>query len=341
MLGDAIERQAGADVKELVESLRLLCKRALAEGDASLRDEAARRIAALDETALRWLLQAFSAFFHLVNQAEKHEIVRINRERSRDEAVARPESIDAAVRVLREQGCTLAEVSAVLGELDIQPTLTAHPTEARRRTVLHKQRRITELLRELERPDATAEESHTALAALQQQISLLFATEDVRTDRPTIRDEIDHGLYFLRAGIWSIAPRIDRDVEQALEQHYGATVDVPVFLRWRSWIGGDRDGNPNVTPDVTRWALARHRRTALELHLAELRELHEDLSVSSRLAPVPAELRAALARHDVQTVDEAAAGEPYRQLIDALMGRIRALLEHAHGGDATAQAPAV
>src|SRR5688572_10472548 len=181
MLGDAIERQAGADVKELVESLRLLCKRALAEGDASLRDEAARRIAALDETALRWLLQAFSAFFHLVNQAEKHEIVRINRERSRDEAVARPESIDAAVRVLREQGCTLAEVSAVLGELDIQPTLTAHPTEARRRTVLHKQRRITELLRELERPDATAEESHTALAALQQQISLLFATEDVRT----------------------------------------------------------------------------------------------------------------------------------------------------------------
>src|ERR671919_2384542 len=178
---------------ELVESLRLLCKRALAEGDDELRREAGRRIAALDEVQLRWLLQAFGAYFHLVNQAEKHEIVRINRDRSHDEGAgaARPESIDAAVAALRAQGCTLDDVVTLLATLDIQPTLTAHPTEARRRSVLHKQRRIAELLTELRRADTTAAEVSAAQAALQQQISLLFATDDVRADRPTIQDEID------------------------------------------------------------------------------------------------------------------------------------------------------
>jgi phosphoenolpyruvate carboxylase len=341
LLGHAIERQAGPHVMELVESLRQLCKRALAEDDDALRHEAARRIAALDEAALRWLLQAFSAYFHLVNQAEKHEIVRINRERSRSEHAgeARPESIDAAVAALREQGCALEDVVTLLAQLDIQPTLTAHPTEARRRSVLHKQRRIAELLTALQRAEATAEEVSAAETALQQQISLLFATDDVRSDRPTIRDEIDHGLYFLRAGIWSIAPQIQRDVERALERHYGATVEVPVFLRWRSWIGGDRDGNPNVTAAVTRWALTRQRRTALELHLAELRELHEDLSISARLAPVPNELRAALSRHGLAAGGGQRAGEPYRQLVAAMMARVRALLEMTAAGAATSPSP--
>jgi phosphoenolpyruvate carboxylase len=327
LLGYAIERQAGPRIMELVESLRLLCKRALAENSDELRREAAHRIASLDDASLRWLLQAFSAYFHLVNQAEKHEIVRINRERSRHPGVARPESIDAAVAALRDRGCALDDLVTLLAELDIQPTLTAHPTEARRRAVLHKQRRIAELLTELQRPDATAEELSDANAALRQQISLLFATDEVRTSRPTIRDEIDHGLYFLRTGIWSIAPQIQHDVERALERHYGATVDVPVFLRWRSWIGGDRDGNPNVTSEVTRWALTRHRRTALALQLAELRELHEDLSISARLAPIPRELRAALARHGLAASDSPRAGEPYRKLVAVMMTRVRALLE--------------
>jgi phosphoenolpyruvate carboxylase len=338
LLGQAIEQQAGADMLEQVEELRQLCKRALEEDDAALRREAARRIADLDDVALRWLLQAYSAYFHLVNQAEKHEIIRINRERSRDGAggATRPESIDAAVAALRAEGRNRTDVLALFAQLDIQPTLTAHPTEARRRSVLHKQRRIAELLTELQRPDGTAEEAGTAAATLRQQVSLLFATDDVRPERPSVQDEIDHGLYFLRTGIWSIAPRIHRDVERALERHYGSAADVPVFLRWRSWIGSDRDGNPNVTADLTRWALARHRRTALDLHLAELLELREELSISARLAPVPSALMSALQRNGLDAPDAGSAGEPYRELVEAMMARLRALLA-AMDADAQAQ----
>jgi phosphoenolpyruvate carboxylase len=328
LLGQAIAQQAGAGMMEQVEELRQLCKQALQEDDVAPRREAERRVAALDDAELRWLLQAYSAYFHLVNQAEKHEIIRINRERSRDDAdgATRPESIDAAVAALRAQGRSRADVLALFAQLDIQPTLTAHPTEARRRSVLHKQRRIAELLRGLQRPDGTAEEASTAATTLQQQVSLLFATDDVRAERPSVHDEIDHGLYFLRTGIWSIAPRIHRDVERALERHYGSAVEVPVFLRWRSWIGSDRDGNPNVTADITRSALSRHRRTALELHLAELVELREELSISARLAPVPPALGSALQRHGLAAQEAGSAGEPYRELIEAIMARLRALL---------------
>jgi phosphoenolpyruvate carboxylase len=340
LLGQAIERQAGPAVLELVESLRQLCKTAAAEDDHRLRDEAARRIASLDEASLRWLLQAFGAYFHLVNQAEKHEIIRINRERSRgeDAGSARPESIDAAVAVLRRQGWPLADVLALLAELDIQPTLTAHPTEARRPSVLHKQRRVAQLLTELQSPDATAEELSAAGATLQQQISLLFATDDVRAEQPTVHDEIEHGLYFLRTGIWSIAPRIQRDLERALQRHYDTAASVPIILRWRSWIGSDRDGNPNVTAEVTRQALSRHRRTALELHHAELRALHDDLSISARLAPVPDELRHALRRHGLGDGDPDGVREPYRRLILAMMTQLEALLGNTDPEDATSPA---
>ncbi|MGH7507790.1 MAG: phosphoenolpyruvate carboxylase, partial [Longimicrobiales bacterium] len=326
LLGQVIKRQAGRDVLDEVETLRLLCKRALVENDDAPRQQAESRIASLDHETLRWLLQAFGAFFHLVNQAEKQEILRVNRERAR--AGSRPESIDDAVARLHERGRTLPEVLAVLGQLDIQPTLTAHPTEARRHSILLKQRRIADLLAELRRDDATPGEAARVAEALHDQIALLFATEDVRAERPTVDDEIEQGLYFLSGSIWEAAPRIHSDVERALQRHYGEAVEAPVFLRWRSWIGGDRDGNPNVTPAVTRRALARQRRTALELHHAELRALREELSVSDRLASITDELRDALAElKEYSPESSAQSHEPYRRFIVSRMLRLETLIE--------------
>jgi phosphoenolpyruvate carboxylase len=135
-----------------------------------------------------------------------------------------------------------------------------------------------------------------------------------------------------------VAPAIHRDVERALERHYGEVVDVPTFLRWRSWIGADRDGNPNVTPEVTRHALARHRETALEMHLDELAELREELSISDRLTPTPAALRQAVAEIRDESGD---AGdyrqEPYRRLISSLERRLTRLLYDVTGGDGPAR----
>jgi phosphoenolpyruvate carboxylase len=318
VLGRVIAERAGQATFELVESLRQLCKQALQEGDPALRREAADRIAELDDSTLRWLLQAFGTFFHLVNQAEKQEIIRVNRERSAG-AEPRPESIDAALARLREGGCSLAAVLELLSALDIAPTLTAHPTEARRPSVLQKQRHVADLLATLGGSDATPAERETALSELEQQIGLLFVTDDVRAERPTVRDEVEHGLHFFRTGIWSIAPRIASDVDSALRRHYGDSADVPSFLRWRSWIGSDRDGNPNVTAELTAWALDRYRDTAVTLHAAELRALREELSISAALAPAPAALQAALRRHGC---DEDAR-EPYRALIDAVLAELQ------------------
>jgi phosphoenolpyruvate carboxylase len=319
LLGHVLAHQAGPRVLMLVEELRLLCKRAAATNDDALLTEAAARIAKLDEATIRWLLQAFSGFFHLVNQAEKQEILRVNRDRSRQGI--RAESIADAVRRLREREFSCDDVLSALAQLDLQPTLTAHPTEARRRSVLHKQRRIADLLAELRRPDATQEETVAATDALRDQIALLLATDDVRTERPDVRDEVEHGLYFMRGSIWEVAPRIHQDLQQALQTYYGETIDVPVFLRWRSWIGGDRDGNPSVTADVTEWTLTQHRQTAIEMQLAELHELREELSISDHLVKTDAELAHVVARLDDGWVNP---NEPYRRLTTWLIKQLEA-----------------
>ncbi|HSJ24944.1 MAG TPA: phosphoenolpyruvate carboxylase [Longimicrobiales bacterium] len=343
ILGRVITQRAGRETFELVEELRRLCKQALLEEDDGLRREAATKIATLDTQTLRWLLQSFGVFFHLVNQAEKHEIVRINRSRSMGDE-PRPESIDAAVAQLHAGGCSPDEVQSLLAGLDIAPTLTAHPTEARRRSVLNKQRRVAELLAELDRTDATPAELETARSALEQQVALLFATADVRTERPSVQDEVEHGLHFLRNGIAAIAPRIAADVDTALRRHYGQDAAAqgtalaptaptapttpaasepaatPLDLRWRSWIGSDRDGNPNVTAEVTAWALDRYRAAAVELQLGELEALHDELSIASALAPPPAAFRTVLNDFEVP----ASAREPYRALVATLMDRVRA-----------------
>jgi phosphoenolpyruvate carboxylase len=340
LLGQVIEEQAGSATYELVEELRVLCQRGLHDDDTDARRAAESRIRGLDDAALRWVLQAFSAFFHLVNQAEKREIMRINRERSRDVAAAgpRPDSIDEAIGKLHERGCTLAEVVALIGRLDIVPTLTAHPTEARRHSILLKQRRVVELLELMRGSEATDEEVELAGDALHDEIALLVATDDVRVEPPAVADEIEHGLYFLRSSIRDVAPRIHRDMERAVKRHYGVAVEVPVFLRWRSWIGADRDGNPNVTPALTRLALDRHRRAALEMHLEELRELGEELSISDRVTAPPAVVREAIASLPEDPGDSRLhRHEPYRRLVVAQQRRVQRLLED-DGKDATGDA---
>jgi len=357
ILGEAIAQLAGAPALELVEELRRLCKESSSSGDPVPRARAAALIAAQDEESLRWLSQAYVAFFHLVNQAEKQEILRINRERSRALAGGqeRPESIGDAVARLAASGCSVDQVMARVRELDLQPTLTAHPSEARRHSVLQKLRRIAELLAELRAAEPNGEAAAVAVAAIREQVALLLATEEVRAERPTVEQEVAQGLYFLRTSIWSVAPRIHDDLVRALERHYGYTGEVPVFLRFRSWIGGDRDGNPNVTAAVTRETLRRHRRTALELHLAELRALREELSISDRAARPADVLLAELRRLEAnRATPPALAGpgapplggcagaqnhhragpaehghEPYRRLLGELVAQLERLLADA------------
>ncbi|HEX6927039.1 MAG TPA: phosphoenolpyruvate carboxylase [Longimicrobiaceae bacterium] len=339
MLGQAIREQAGEGIFNLVEDLRQLCKRAANENDPAARDRAEEIIRGLGQNELVWLLRAYSAFFHLVNQAEQQEIIRINRERARGAGghVGRPDSIDEAIGKMKGAGVPIEKALELIGRLDIQPTLTAHPTEARRRSILDKQRRIATLLTQL-RLDPTPDEEEDALDELYAHISLLLATAEVRVERPTVREEVEQGLYFLRGSIWEAVPAIHRDVERALRKHYGEVHELPVFLRYRSWIGSDRDGNPNVTPEVTRWTLAVQRQTALRKHLEELRRLQQELSISQRRAAIPESLYRSLEADEQEVpLDEARRrqyqDEPYRLKLVYMMTRLGWLLEDLEAGD--------
>ena len=275
LLGSVIRRQAGEEMLALVEDLRGLCKESVRDKDPAKLDEAARRIEPLTLRQIGWLLRAYTAFFHLVNQAEQQEITRINRERALNSEPDNPrlESISESIFQLKQHGLSLEQAVDLLGTLKIEPTLTAHPTEARRRSILYKQQQIAAVLTKQGHCETTPEEADLALSEIQNQIALLFTTDEVRAERLTVEDEVEHGLYFVRNTIWDTLPRICQDVQRALHRHYGEVADFPVFLRYRSWIGSDRDGNPNVTPEVTWQTYLRQREAALKQYHVSLREL--------------------------------------------------------------------
>jgi phosphoenolpyruvate carboxylase len=334
LLGQAIRDAAGERIFSLVEELRLLCKAAAAEESAAGRKKAAAIISGLDHGEIVWLLRSYTAFFHLANQAERQEIARINRERER-RPEGRPESIDHAVAELKSAGRTVEEILELISAMDIQPTLTAHPTEARRRSILGKQRQIAGLLHRLV-GDPSEDERNETLDELYAQISLLLLTDEVRTESPTVEDEVESGLYFLSGTIWETVPQIHRDLTSALRRHFDHSLQAGGFLRYRSWIGSDRDGNPKVTAEVTRTTLAMHRRVALERHLAELSELRHELGISTRRASGSGELMERVRQYEAETpLTEMELRryqhEPFRLLAAQISRRIEALLVEIDG----------
>jgi len=195
---------------------------------------------------------------------------------------------------LKCDGASFDQARRLLEKLDIQPTVTSHPTETRRPSVLHKQRRISALLADLQNDDLVPREREESTDELKRQIAGLLVTHPVATNRPTVDDEVEQGLYFLGQTIWEAVPRIHQDAERALERHYGTAVSLPPFLRYRSWIGGDGDGNPDVTLEVSCRTIKAHIDTALGLLADEVHEQFHELSISDRLVKTPRALDASI-----------------------------------------------
>jgi len=329
LLGQIIQAQASPDMLNLVEELRQLTKQAITQHEPHLRRQVVDRIKKLNLKDIEWLLRAFTTFFYLVNQSEQQEIIRINRERARLlPEVDRVESIDEAVGILRRANYELEDVIKILSRLDIQPTLTAHPTEARRRTILYKQEHLASLIDQLRYGKPTPKERDELFHQMHNQIGLLVASDKVRASKPTVIDEVENGLHYLRNAIWETIPRIHKDVGYAIERHYNKKIHVPVFLKFRSWIGGDRDGNPNVTAEITRKTFLMHRRTALARYLEDLRMLRRDLSLSELQLNIPSILYESIERdeeslnlstHEIRQFVQ----EPFRRKISFMMQRIK------------------
>jgi phosphoenolpyruvate carboxylase len=230
---------------------------------------------------------------------------------------------------------------SIIERIDIEPTLTAHPTEARRRTLLHKQRDIAERLMALgEQPEDSSVRRQTE-GAVRQSVLLLYGTDEVRAERLSVLDEIKGSLHFLTTSIWRAVPRIQRDVGAAVERYYGDRSKTPPMVRYRTWIGGDRDGNPLVTPQMTRDTLRMHRRAVIQLYQAKVTELIDLLSLSDRRITVPRELSESvqpdqLAKDVPEESIKRFRREPFRLKLMQMQARLAAAVEDDSAYDPTA-----
>ncbi|TVQ12906.1 MAG: phosphoenolpyruvate carboxylase [Balneolaceae bacterium] len=338
LVGHAIREQAGEEIFNIVEDLRSRCKNAYkADGDKT-RKMVLDTISGLSDTEIDWLLRAYTSFFHLVNKAEQEEIVRINREREHSSSHENPraESIADAIAGMKKLGLGFDEAVAIIRRIDIQPTLTAHPTEARRRTVLSLQKRIAFSLYKLAIHNPTPDETDRLIKSIYDNVILLLNTDDVRSAKITVPDEVRNGLYFFSNSIWKVVPRIYDDINKSLDAYYGQTTDLPIILRYRSWIGGDRDGNPSVTAEVTRSTLNMQREATIDLYRNDLQELRSELSISKKQTTIPDKLYRSIEndRTMVTLTDKTERqheNEPYRIKLGLMIEKLKLIPEFDTG----------
>lgn len=337
MLGSVIREQAGDEAFALEERVRELAK--LAREDEhraeSAAQDLAREIEQLDGGQIQILIKAFTTYFGLVNLAEQHERLRVLRERER---AAQPvaESLDEAIARLRASGTSAEELQALLDRMLVKPVFTAHPTESKRRTILEKLRNISQLLHRLESSDLLPREQRQIEEALRGEIVGMWQAHEIRDVRPTVIDEVKKGLYFCEETLLPIIPQIYRDLQAALREQYpGREWRVPSLLRFGSWIGGDRDGNPNVTPEVTLGTVRMLRLRAINDYIRGIEALSHNLTSSAHVAAYSDELRATLAEHErlfpalAEVVTRRNPFEPYRQFCTYIRQKLLNSLDHA------------
>ena len=302
LLGEVLREQAGEPLYTAVEDLRRIAiarREADAAGDAesasTAMEQALARVRSIDITSAYQLTRAFGFYFELINLAETNHRKR-RRLSSQLLATTAPQrgSLRGTLRRLRKSGVSADQAIASLDKICITPVFTAHPTEVARRSVMFKRRRIAELLERIDRIPVPDEELATLEQSVLAEITGLWQTDDVRNERPTVRDEIRMGLDYYDASLFDTLPGLYAEVASALASEYGVALDLtqlPTLVEYGSWIGGDRDGNPYVTPQVTRDAIAMARGHLLAHYRRRLQVIFDQLASSTQQVPVSAALR--------------------------------------------------
>ncbi|MBY8977474.1 phosphoenolpyruvate carboxylase [Rhodobacteraceae bacterium NNCM2] len=320
---------------EMAELLHHLLADVLAEREPRLKNLVLHRrlSGSVDDALLIAAQQAVGMYFQLDRIAEEHLAMRKRRE---IETAGGPDSVIGnfayTIAEAARAGLDAGEVAAAVGRLDVTPTLTAHPTETRRVTVLEAHRRIYRYLTDLEANRWTPRERERIVTRIRNEIALLWMTGELRLERPRLPDEVHWGQHFFNETLFEGASTAVRQLEEALARHYpDEAFAVRPFIRFASWIGGDRDGNPNVTAAMTRWALRRHRETALVHHRAACEKLVRLLAISDQMQPVHAFFRTRLAELLAfsgrgEQIAARNANEPFRQFFVAAIERLDANL---------------
>jgi len=323
ILGDVITELESSELFEAEERIRIAAKERRG-GNVEAGKQLEAEVEALSIDAARAVSAAFTTYFDLVNLAEEYHRLQQLREREKSQ-YPNPlnESVGEAIAMLKDEGVAPEQIQALLNGLSIELVLTAHPTESRRRTVFSKLQRLARLLDYIANERLRPREKEKTLSTIRAEIVELWLTDRTRTVRPAVTDEVRMGLHFVESVFWEALPTLYADLERALASHYPKVVPPPSWLRLASWMGGDRDGNPNVTHKVTAETLRLHRGLAIESHRRRLHELARRLSMSARRLPPPPELtawieaRRPLPPH-VQYIEQRYGTEPYRLVLSLL-----------------------
>jgi phosphoenolpyruvate carboxylase len=326
VLGDTIREQAGAPVFELVERLRVTSVRYRRDHEARDLRALEKTIGALDADDATNVVRAFSYFHHLANEAEDLHQDRLRRAARKARAAPQPGSITFAIERLRAAGVSARKIVALFSDARVEPVLTAHPTEVQRKSIIDRQRAIRARLAERDAALGAREEA-TLDEGLRREVLILWKTNELRGEKPTVDDEIENALAYFRGTFLEVVPALYDELEDALGD---ADVHIAPFLRVASWIGGDRDGNPHVTHEVTARAAGRQASVAFAHYLREIHALGSELSLAARYAAASPELEALVAR----STDRAASRreEPFRRALVGVYARVAATAKALAGG---------
>jgi len=325
ILGDVIREQEGAEAFELIERIRRLSVAYRLKDDTAAGRQLDGVLNHLSADQTVTVIRAYSYFSHLANIAEDRHHLR-RRAAHRSQGHLQEGSLALAFERLHHAGHHGGEIAALLGRSYVSPVLTAHPTEVQRKSILDAERAVAALLAARDAlPDAKARADNEAL--LRTRVTQLWQTRLLRTFRLTVPDEIENALSYYQTTFLREIPRLYRELERALPGQA-----VAPFLRMGHWIGGDRDGNPNVGADTLRLALARQSETALRFYLGEVHELGAELSISTRLARVAPELEALAERSTDHSAHRA--DEPYRRALIGIYARLAATFVRLTGNEA-------
>ncbi|MEM6429483.1 MAG: phosphoenolpyruvate carboxylase, partial [Deinococcota bacterium] len=287
VLGNVLIQLEGKAFFERVEQVRNLTKSLRANPeDSNLRDTLSNLLASLSIDEAERLLRAFTVYFQLVNTAESIQRVRVNRWRESQATPENPrkESVADAVKTLKDEGWSHDEVRHFLEGLDIQLTLTAHPTEVKRYTIRLKLERIATCLRQLSERDLARGARRNLEKLINAEVTTLWQTREILSEKPTVLDEVKSALYYFHSSLLESVPRLMLGMEEALSSYFGDADQptlarpLPPVVKFRSWIGGDRDGNPFVSPKVTREAYTLQQDVAITQHLKDVDLLVQRLS---------------------------------------------------------------
>jgi phosphoenolpyruvate carboxylase len=321
ILGDTVRDQEGADVFDLVERIRQTSIRFHRDEDKLARRELEAILDSMSTSDTVRIVRAFSYFSHLANIAEDQNNIR--QMRGRGPGGPRASALTQTLAHAKTAGFSATELRRFLGQAQVSPVLTAHPTEVRRKSTIDREMEIAALLDRRERVQLTPEEVEASDEQLRRAVLTLWQTNLLRRTKLTVLDEVANGLSFYDYTFLHEVPRLHCALEDRLNREEGGTPgELASFLTMGSWIGGDRDGNPFVTADVMRGTLRLQSSRVMNFYLEELHVLGSELSLAAHLADVSDELRALAGRSPDTSPHRS--GEPYRLAVSGIYARLTA-----------------